>query len=186
MVTGTDLNIWCPVQIWRWDVLPVNTQTRIYDAVKGVLLENHTTGYDTDMMRPTEQTTYHGNNYQRLTYAYDNWGNISFIKDYSLSNGRVNQTKTWMYHLGVSNPSSEDPWLGSPYSQPALTRERHNLPVGKVVANYVPVKDGEPNCNLIYIPIINITNLANRPGAPSGTGSKWLFTKYEYHPLSVV
>jgi RHS repeat-associated protein len=166
---------------YTYEVIPYNTEINIYDATTNQLLERQTILHDLNLMRPKEQTTYHGANYHRITYSYDKWGNTTYTWDYSTSGARVNQTKTWIYFLGVSNPSSEVTWLDSPYSQPALTKPRHNLPVGKVVANYVPLKGGDQSITYLYS-YNQYNEIGQLTGNAQWDGGKWLFTKYEYHP----
>ena len=167
---------------YAYNVVPYNTEEDIYDAQTGLLLEKTTYQYDLNLMRPTQQTTYHGSNYHQLSYTYDNWANITFANDYSISGGRVNQTKTWMYYLGTnSSPSTDVSWPASPFSQTSLTQDRHDLLIGKIVANYIPNISGTATVN--YLQSYNQYNgLSQLTGNAQRSGNEWLTTQYEYHP----
>ncbi|NLW48477.1 MAG: hypothetical protein GXY86_14235, partial [Firmicutes bacterium] len=168
--------------IYRVDILPLNNSIEVRDASSGVLLELTEMEYDVDRMRVTLQTMKHGSNYQTISYAYDNWGNVTYTNDYSISNGRTNQTKTWTYYLLTnSTPSSEAPWLGSPFTQTELSRQRNNLPVGKIVANYTPAKSGGETVTYLHS-YYQYNDLGQQTGSAQWSGSEWLTSQYEYHP----
>jgi RHS repeat-associated protein len=166
--------------VLRSDILPLNSSTEVRDAVTDYLYETMETEYDTDRMSPKQQITKRGSNYSRVTYTHDDWGNVIYTEDSSSVGDRVNRTKTWSYYLGVSGPASEAPWLTTPYSQVSLTRNRYNLPVGKIVANYATTAEGEA---VTYLHTYNQYNaLGQLISNAQWDGKEWLQTQYEYHP----
>ena len=182
-LTDQVLKLWFPLVFYRVDVLPLNHLTEYYDSQTGQLLECHETEYDIDKMRPYIQIVKRGDiNYRKISYQYDSWGNIIFQHDYSISNGRVNQMKAWMYYLDTSSaPSTDAPWLTSPFTQGSLTRKRNDLLGGKIVANYVSSSNED---KVVYLhSYYQYSDIGQLIGEAQWDGNQWLITTCEYHPV---
>ncbi|HOJ78308.1 MAG TPA: hypothetical protein PL158_09440, partial [Bacillota bacterium] len=177
------ISFWFPIRTSNYVDLPLNTETEIRDSRSNKLLVRYTTKYDPDNMRPTEKTTWHGNNYQRLTYHYDNWGNITYVEDYSVSNGRTNQSQTWMYYYNTSSkPEPSVPWLDSPYQVTNAGSHRYDLLLGKVIANYIPTVDGKTQVQYLHS-FYNYNELGQLVGNAVWNGKEWLLSEFKYHPV---
>lgn len=174
--------VYFPLRFWRIDVLPVNYHTEIRDANSNALLETHKTSYDLRTMRPLVQEIWHGGNCHKVTYKYDNWGNVTYIHDYDSAHGRITQSETWMYYLNTdSKPSTAVQWPASPYTLPDPAPERYNLLLGKAVKNYAP--SGFETLADLYLYSYNQYNeLGQLTGTARWLGEEWAFTEMEYHP----
>ena len=178
------LKAWFPLQFWRVDVLSVNHETYIRDAQTDALLETHKKQYDTRTMRPVNQEVWRGDNYHRVKYTYDNWGNITYIHDYDKAHGRVTQSETWMYYANTdSKPLSTvlSTAPANPYPAPEITRFRYNLLLGKAVKNYAPGGFKEL-ADLYLFSYYNYNDLGQLSGTAQRDGEKWSYTEYAYHP----
>ena len=129
-------------------------------------------------MRPWTQNTWRGTNSHRVTYRYDSWGNVIYQEDYSAAADRTNQTKTWIYYWG-KNPGSGVSWLGSPFTQAAVTKPRRDLPVGKIVANYIPVYPSGQKVTYLHS-YYQYDTLGRQIAVAQWNGSEWLYTRIEY------
>ena len=129
-------------------------------------------------MRPWTQNTWRGTNSHRVTYRYDSWGNVIYQEDYSAAADRTNQTKTWIYYWG-KNPGSGVSWLGSPFTQTAVTKPRRDLPVGKIVANYIPVYPSGQKVTYLHS-YYQYDTLGRQIAVAQWNGSEWLYTRIEY------
>ena len=176
------LELTFPVTLWSIHVLPLNSKTEFFDAQTNKLLEVQETKYDVNTMRPVKNTLRRGNAEQTVEYAYDNWGNVTYTKDYAQAHGRVTQTRTWLYYLNTnSKPSSDVPWKGIPFSEPVLTQTRRNLVAGQVMENHIPQADGGQTVQYLHT-YYGYNELGQRTDEAQWDGSKWLLTAYEYHP----
>ena len=178
------LKAWFPLQFWRVDVLSVNHETEIRDAQTNAPLEVHEKEYDTRTLRPVKQEVQCGENYHRVEYTYDNWGNITYIHDYDKAHGRKTQSETWMYYANTdSQPLSTvlSTAPAYPYSQPDIKRFRYNLLLGKAVKNYAPEGFDELT-DLCLFSYHNYNELGQLIGTAQWDGESWLFTEYAYHP----
>jgi hypothetical protein len=145
-------------------------------------------------------------NYRITTFAYDNWGNVTWTKEYSRTEDRENLLVTWVKYAdavyippgliqdggGTAFLGEEDaPWndLSPPYiGLPAAIQgpKPHNLMWKKVIKNYYPTVDS----------IGNVTSLGDcryhhdyflfdaerqRTGEAEWNGEEWLYTAYAYY-----
>jgi RHS repeat-associated protein len=162
-----------------YDVLTYNTAVVTCD-MSGLTLESgNTPDFDTSTMRPLTQNTWHGQNSHRVTYRYDHWGNVIYQDEYSSSPERTNEVKSWMYYW-PNSPASGAPWMGSPYQQAGIGKPRHNLPVGKIIANYTPVLNGSPSVTYLHT-YYQYNSLGQTTGTAQWDGSQWLSTRMEYN-----
>jgi RHS repeat-associated protein len=174
------LSVWFPVVYHSTSILPINTSTQVLDT-QDSLLETTTVTYNTDTMRPTQQTVWHGGNYRKLTYKYDGRNNLIYQEDYSVTSDRTNQTKTWMYYLpDTSCSESGATWLNKPFTQVALDKDRHNLLAGKVVANFVYSRNGVSHVTYLHT-YFQYNALGEQITVAQWNGTEWLTSNFEYH-----
>ncbi len=171
-----------PMLLWKYHYLPISDFTEVYDKKTGNLLEKYEYQYNIETMRPTQNIVRRGENYRSLDYTYDNWGNVTYIKDYSMSNGRSNQSENWMYYLNTDSIKvSEAPWKYSPYIQSNVNKDIHNLVVGTVTANHVPTETAEETIKYLHT-YNEYSSLGQLTGTARWNGIEWVKTQFEYYP----
>ena len=177
-----DASIWFPVRFWNKEIVPLNTRTEIYQGQGDWLLEVHETRWDQNRLRPLEQTVWRGDHYQKLTYAYDNWGNVTHLTDYSEVHGRVNKLERWTHYANTqSSPGSSQPWRTSPYSGQTIKKERRNLPLGELVANYAPTENGSQAVTYLQTNY-RYNERGQRLASSRWDGEEWLEDQFTYDP----
>lgn len=171
-----------PVQVSDTVILPLQTAVEIYDVRTDRLLERQENTYDTDTMQPLTQTTWHGQNFRKLTYTYDNWGNVTEVTDHSESNGRINDTTTWMHYFRTTSQLTPDmATVVSPFYSLSLETgpKRYDLLLYKVTINRAPTEI--PGFADQYLRTsYQYNSLGQATGEAQWDGVKWQQSQFKY------
>lgn len=140
-IPGTPISLSFPSVFWRIDMLSVNDTVEVR-SLGGTLLDSTSYAYD-GMMRPTEQINTRGSSQRRITFAYDNWGNVKFQHDTG-GDFATDQDDiwTWIGHVNtdyVTVDSSD--FRPDPYGTRPVFDFVHDRPLFKATKIGTPVSD---------------------------------------------
>ena len=177
--------------------------SEIYDPSESSTdwLERQETYYHENTQRIKEERRYRAaDHYRILKYAYDKWGNRTWMKEECKAGERENRLISWVQYVDETYdppgncgfPGEADaPWImDTPaYGElpPASAGPKpHNLILKKVIANYYPAIANGAVSNFGSVTYLHTYFQYNqekqRTGYAEWDGDQWLYTYYAYHP----
>jgi len=177
--------------------------SEIYDPSESCTdwLERQETYYHENSQRVKEEIRYRSaNHYSILKYAYDRWGNRTWVKEECKAGKRESRSITWVQYVDeIYDPpgncgfpgEADAPWIINPPTfgnlpPGSVGPKPHDLILKKVIANYYPAIENGVVSNLGSVTYLHTYFQYNperqRTGHAEWDGDQWLYTFYAYHP----
>ncbi|TDX53272.1 RHS repeat-associated core domain-containing protein [Orenia marismortui] len=160
---------------WSTHVLGVNDVTEVYDVKSDKLLRRYEREYDeAKTMRLIKEVRRRGDEYRRVKYKYDDWGNIISTTD----SGTGLETRS--YYLNTD--SSREGFEETPFVQKGVKSDIHNLIGAKIVYNRDPRDESKTKIESSYQYDDKGQRLieARYHLDTESSKGKWLETAYQY------